>query len=876
MQRLILLAGLFFFFSMGISAQQTSDWYVGKPIKDIKFTGLEHVSENELRGIVQPYVGKEYSDELFLELQSKLYALDYFELFVPNAKAGDDDYNSLIIEFDVTERPVVERIQIRGNQSLRDPDILDVVLLKNGDMVNKTKVKLDVEAIKELYLEKGYPDVLVEGTIEENKDENTADVIFQIDEGKQTKIKSIEFSGNSFASEGTLKRKMKTKEQGLFSSGVFQESKLEEDIQSIQLYYWEHGYIDAEVVDVVREMVKDEKDEKNFLVITLYIEEGEQYIFEGIEFTGNTLFSQEELQEVVRLESGDILNLKKLEADFARITDIYYDNGYIYNEITREEIRNEEENSILYRINIVERGRAHLENIVIQGNEKTKDYVIRRELPFEVGDVFSKKNVMEGLQNLYNTQLFSVVEPTTPMGSTEGLMDLIINVEEGKTIDLNFGVTFSGAAGDFPVMGFLQIKDNNFLGRALELSAGVQASGTQQKLNFGFTDNWFLQKRILMGIDLSVEHQLSQSIKQDIISPVFDADDSNAVPDPFDGYYLFPAETEYNGTTYQAGEKFPGIPNADTIDTYGLITDYEYAVENGYSIPDSYLMEYDSWNFSLGLTSGYTWHTNAGRVSISGNPNTTLKFITYDDYIYRPYNATERENLNAGRLVNSLGLTLSWDTRDLIYTPTKGFVLKQSFKLTGGVFFGTRHYIRSSTKGELYFKLLDIPVFENWNFKTILALNSSFSMILPQLIFPEGGGTQIDTVTTREDLLYTEGMLIARGWPAHYDGKILWNNWFELRIPIIEQYLWWDFFFNAAALWETFEEFETTHIDDFMFSFGGGFRLTIPGLPIGFYFAKRFKTEDGVVDWQTGNMFNNNNTPGAGIDFVISFTYELF
>ncbi|TFG57956.1 MAG: outer membrane protein assembly factor BamA, partial [Spirochaetales bacterium] len=128
-------------------SQENPDWYLGKPIVDVRFKGLKTVSKNELEGIVKPYIGRQFSDEVFLDLQSTLYALDYFESFIPNALPGDDKYESIVIEFDVTERPVVDEIRVTGNTNVRKADILDVVLLKNGDMVNKTKVQLDSDAV---------------------------------------------------------------------------------------------------------------------------------------------------------------------------------------------------------------------------------------------------------------------------------------------------------------------------------------------------------------------------------------------------------------------------------------------------------------------------------------------------------------------------------------------------------------------------------------------------------------------------------------------------------------------------------------------------------------------------------------------------------
>jgi outer membrane protein insertion porin family len=217
-------------------------------------------------------------------------------------------------------------------------------------------------------------------------------------------------------------------------------------------------------------------------------------------FEGNTIISTEKLNSMLRLTPGDILNKTTLEQDYAKVTDLYYNDGYIYNSITRQEIRNEAEKSVSYKVVIVEKGRAHIENIILKGNTKTKDYVILRELPIQEGDVFSKDKVMEGIQNLYNTQFFTNVIPETPYGSAEGLMDLVINVEEGRTTEINFGVTFSGGLGDVPISGFVKWVDKNFLGRGQEFSIGAELAPSAQSLDVGFTENWLAGKRWSAGL----------------------------------------------------------------------------------------------------------------------------------------------------------------------------------------------------------------------------------------------------------------------------------------------------------------------------------------------------------------------------------------
>ena len=180
------------FMTQNIFAQQNDEeWYLGKSIVDIRFTGLDTVSSTELSGLVREYISIEFTDSLFYEIQSKLYSLDYFELIIPSALKGDDAGSSVILEFEVQEKPVIDDIEFVGNQRLRRGELLDAILLKKGDMVNQTSVNLDESAILNLYLEKGFLDATVEGKEEKDSEENSSLLVYTIDEGTQTKINEI-------------------------------------------------------------------------------------------------------------------------------------------------------------------------------------------------------------------------------------------------------------------------------------------------------------------------------------------------------------------------------------------------------------------------------------------------------------------------------------------------------------------------------------------------------------------------------------------------------------------------------------------------------------------------------------------------------------
>ena len=839
----LLVAVVFILCALPLSAQE--EWYVGKPIADFTFVGLDTVSENELLPLVRPYIGAEFSLEVFWEIQETLYALDYFESIEANAEPGDDARESVIVEFTVREKPSVEAIVLEGNRRLRKGEILQNVLIAPGDMVTGIQADLDAQVITGLYLEKGYIDASVKAVLEPGEQENTVIVKFVINEGSQTAIRSIIFSGNNFASEGTLRRQMKTKPQSLFSSGVFQELKFEEDQQKILDYYAARGYIDAKIEDVQRTIERDEGEGKNFLNITIYIDEGQQWTYGVMDFAGNTIFADETLQELVRQQPGTVLDKMKLEADTQRVADLYYENGYIFNIINREERRDTKKQEISYTIRILETDRAHIENIIIKGNEKTKDYVIYRELPFEEGDIFSKAKVLQGLRNLYNLQYFTQVQPETPPGSAEGLMDLVINVEEGNTANINFGIMFAG--GDYPISGMLKWEENNFLGKGQSLGINAELSTLRQLISLSFEEPWLLDRRWLGGVSLSFEHAIVPNVAQDSLFPIFGGDEDNAVPDPYLGYLVDPDT---------------GLPSTAA----DAITDYEYAINQGDSIPDQYLMDYTVWKFSLGFTTGYRYFTPLGWLGIRSGISTSLEQITYDADLFRPFDPVVREGNDAWKNVNKLGVTLYWDKRDFFLNPSKGFYIAQGATFAVGFPLGTREYIRTDSTLEGFLTLVDVPVGENWDFKLVLAAHSSWSFIFPQF-------WREDAIAITNDLLYVDGWNIARGWPLERDLKALWDNRLELRMPIAEQLLWWVFFFDGVVATPEIDDLKGMSLDDFRFSIGGGLRFTIPQFPIRLYLAKRFY-RDEVDGWQWGT----GDLPflGTTVEFVISLGGDTF
>ena len=463
--------------------------------------------------------------------------------------------------------------------------------------------------------------------------------------------------------------------------------------------------------------------------------------------------------------------------------------------------------------------------------------MLRRELPFEVGDVFNRTEIIRGLQNLYNLQYFTSVEPDTPPGSAPGLMEVNIAVEETTTADIGFGATFSG--GDFPLSGFVRWSERNFAGLGQTVSVDLHASQLRQALSLGFREPWLLGHPWSAGITLGGEHSVVRGVPQDVLNPVFtDEEAEDAVPDPY------VSKEDYS----------PGTP-----------------------IPDQYTMEYDTFAISAEISSGYRFDTLLGRVIVRGGLGSSLEFLVYDPQVNRPFDKTIRDQFERWSVVNSVWTGVAWDRRDFFLNPTDGTLLSQRVTLTGGPLSGDRHFIVLDSQAEAFATLLSIPVSDVFDLRFVLAGHTGFSVILPQLrsCGAVGGGPGLcwDQVLAQEDMLIIDGTSVGRGWEPVLDGEALWDNKMELRVPIDPQIIWGVLFLDAALLWTDRADIGGTSLDDVHFSAGFGLRFAVPQLPLRLYLAKPFAFQNGRLGDPPGTQ---SGGPLGGLNLVLGLGGDTF
>ncbi|MCY4372255.1 MAG: outer membrane protein assembly factor BamA, partial [Spirochaetaceae bacterium] len=790
------------------AAQQGDDWFYGKPIRAVEFVGLDTVAEDDLRPIVAPYLGEPFELDLYFEMEGALYATELFESLEADAAEGDEQRSTVIVRVSVRERPTIDDIVIEGERRIREGQILNAMASEPDSILNSRRLEEDLDAIRDLYEADGFASARVESTVVPDASANRVTVRITVTEGIRTTVVAIDFVGNEFASAGTLRSQMETRERALLQRGLFSESAFQRDLDNVVSYYRSNGYVDASIDRVERSIEHDAGGDQDLLSLTLHVSEGRTFEYAGTEFEGNSVFTDEELQALVRHRGDRSINLETVAADFARVQDLYYENGYIFNGFDQELTRDDEQGTIRVRVTITERDGAHIENITIAGNVKTREHVLLRELPFEVGDVFNRTEIVRGLQNLYNLQYFTSVEPGTPPGSAPGLMDVNITVEEGTTADIGFGATFSG--GDFPLSGFVRWSERNFAGLGQTISVDLSASQLRQALSLGFREPWLLGQPWSAGITLGGEHAVVRGVAQDVLHPVFtDAESEHAVPDP-----------------------------------YTSNDDYT----SGTLIPDQYTMEYDTFAISAEVSSGYRFDTLLGRIIVRGGFGSSLEFLVYDPQVNRPFDKTVRDQFERWSVVNNLWTGVAWDRRDFFLNPTEGTLLSQRVTLTGGPLSGDRHFIVLDSQAEAFATLFAIPLSDVFDLRVVLAGHTGFSVILPQLrgcgAVNGNPGLCWDQVLGQEDLLIIDGTSVGRGWEPVFDGEALWDNKVELRVPIDPQIIWGVLFLDAALLWDDRAAIGDTSLDDVHFSAGFGLRFAIPQLPLRLYLAKPFAFYD--------------------------------
>ncbi|AMC10937.1 outer membrane protein assembly factor BamA [Lutibacter profundi] len=481
----------------------------------ITVKGLQKFEEETVKVFTGLKVGQQIKlpgDKLTSAIK-KLYETKQFsnvEVYISKID-GDIAY----LEFEVQELPQLNNVTIQGIKKNKASDLQKDAELKKGAMVTDNLIVTTKNYFKKKFQEKGFLKTKVAiNTRPDTSSVNTVNMLIHIDKGEKVKIKNITFEGNKDFSTKKLRKTLKnTKKEMLgrfWKKSKFIEDDFKEDLENLITTYSEKGYRDARVVNHSISWNDD-----NTLNLNIKVEEGKKYIFGNIQFLGNTKYTDAQLQRLLRIEKGDTYNGKVLKErvtgdgspDSQDIATLYQDNGYLFSRVLPVETRVNND-SIDIEIRIYEDQPTRIKKVTVNGNDKTNDHVVFREIRTKPGYLYSKRDIIRTIREIGQLGFFDA-EAISP--------DINPNYQD-KTVDIDYTVAEKGSSqielqggyGGGSFIGTLGLSFNNFsvrnlfnkkayrplpMGDGQTLSLRLQKSRFYTTSSFSFVEPWLGGKK---------------------------------------------------------------------------------------------------------------------------------------------------------------------------------------------------------------------------------------------------------------------------------------------------------------------------------------------------------------------------------------------
>ncbi|MBN9256078.1 MULTISPECIES: outer membrane protein assembly factor BamA [unclassified Mesorhizobium] len=464
-------------------------------VSRVEVSGNQRVDADTIRNYISIKPGKAFSSSDIDAAVKALFGTGMFSDVQINQVGS-----TLVVK--VSEYQVVNQVLFQGNKKLKDNALSAAVQLKPRGTFSQATLDSDVEAIKAAYRRIGRDDAAVATQIMQLGD-NRVNVVFNITEGGRTQITAVNFVGNSAYSSRRLSDVINTKRSSWLSfvlrDDVYDEDKLRADQELLRRFYYNHGYADFQVVSAVGEL----DSATNKYTVTITVQEGPRYTFGDVSVESTIPeVDSKSLQSVVQTDKGDVYSAKKVEDSIIALTEKVAGSGYAFAQVTPRGDRNFENHTISVVYTIDQGAKAYIERIEIRGNDRTRDYVIRREFDVSEGDAFNQVLIQRAKKRLEALDYFQKVDISTVPGSQPDQVVLVVDVVEKSTGEFSIGAGYS-TGGDTPgpsVEG--SITERNFLGRGqfIRLSAG----GGKNSRDYGlsFTEPYFLGRRISAGFDI--------------------------------------------------------------------------------------------------------------------------------------------------------------------------------------------------------------------------------------------------------------------------------------------------------------------------------------------------------------------------------------
>ena len=494
-----------------VSYDDAKDYEIG----GVKVTGAYFSDDNAISSIAGLKVG----DKIRIpgpKIPKAIKSLWKLRLFTDVQILQEKTIGEVVfLEVVVQERPRLSKFTYNGAKKSQEDKLNEEVgkfLLRGGIVTENVKVNAK-EAIQDYYIGKGYLDTEV-GVREfpDTTRPNSVRLTFDVNRNERIKIQEINFKGNESIKDKRLRREMKNTRQKkkLFASSKFIKDDYETDKESLITFYNNNGYRDAQITDDTLW-----REEDGDLILRLNVEEGQRYYFRNITWKGNSIYKEETLDQVLGIKKGDVYNQEMLETKLrfsqtsTDVSTLYMDNGYLFFNVDPVEVAIVED-SIDLELRIFEGPQASIDKVAVEGNDRTHEHVIRRELRTLPAEKFSRSDIIRSQREIINLGYFNpeTLGINTPVNPERGTVDIEYKVEERPSDQLELS---AGWGGRRRVIGTLGVSFNNFSlrnifnkeawhplpqGDGQRLSLRAQTNGDfYQSYNASLTEPWLGGKK---------------------------------------------------------------------------------------------------------------------------------------------------------------------------------------------------------------------------------------------------------------------------------------------------------------------------------------------------------------------------------------------
>lgn len=819
---------------------------------EIVVEGNKVASRSLILGVSSIQLGEIVTPTMTAETIKGLYRLGIFSDVSIDVEETTGGLKVYIV---VKELPRLVNLEFEGNKKIDSRDIKEKIKLGVGGYLSDFLIQQKVNEIKQLYADKGYFQASVKYEQNINNDSTEVNLKFKIDEKSKVKVSKVYINGNERVPDRILIKTMRNRKRGFLKSSDFVQSKFQEDQDKVIEKLRNLGYIDAYMISdsISIDTVS------NLMTIYLELYEGQKYYFGEATFGENNILPAKFLNSKLDYKSNSVFDMEKYEKSLQELYSAYYDIGHLHTQIYDE--RTTREDSIIdIKYNINEGLPSHINLVNIIGNNKTKDRVIRRELKFFPGQIFTRENMIRSVRDVMSLNYFANVNPV-PINLPNGDVDIDLAVEEKQTGEFSAG---AGYNSQDKVVGNVGVGIPNFRGMGQRLSFSTEFGSRRNSFSLSFAEPWLFGRPTLGGADLySIKRRWFSDYTETRQGISFKLGRRLRWPDT---YFRIIAAYRLERDRYEDFDD-----NFKRLNSFKITHIYHDQDEDGNPIYDTI-------------------------VDTSGNSSFIPRYSSDFD-IKEPFEGSILRWEDNWNSASRISLTISRDSKNLPEFATEGSDISYTFSKTGGFLGGYWNYTKHQFSAAKF-----IPLFWKFSLAARIEFGAIFSpsgksdsLILLSDRFTPGGTAYDGMVRGYEDgsltpdslvifadttYYYSDSMAIRDALlNGHFDpntsdtttvvvdtittrvrGNFSLVTNIELQFPIITRQIYGLFFFDAGNSWLRFKDMDWSLDKPFLYGgYGIGIRVAVPGIgTIGVDFARPTKAFGQVgspnyqdVAWKT-------------------------